>query len=88
NIEEIYVDYFGGSDPKFHLKEKYKEWSGARDPREIERGSYLAVSATFYQGGRGRPVKGFDQSHSHYLWLSEKDLVKKIGYSIFIFYIH
>lgn len=88
NIEEIYVDYFGGSDPKFHLKEKYKEWSGARDPREIEKGSYLAVSATFYQGGRGRPVKGFDQSHSHYLWLSEKDLVKKIGYSIFIFYIH
>jgi len=86
-IKEIYVDYFGGSDPKFHLKEKYRSWWGTRDKNELPKGSYLAVSASLYQGGRGKPVPGFSQSHSYYLWLSERDLVKKIGYSIFVFYI-
>jgi len=86
-IKEIYVDYFGGSDPKFHLKEKYRSWWGTRDKNELPKGSYLAVSASLYQGGRGKPVPGFTNSHSYYLWLSERDLVKKIGYSIFVFYI-
>lgn len=85
NIEKIYVDYFGGSDARYLLKERYQEWWSARDRNELPEGSYLAVSATFLQGGRGVPVKDFEQPHSFYLWLSEKDLVQKIGYSIFVF---
>jgi len=87
-IEKIYVDYFGGGDAKFYLKERFLPWSGTKKPEEFEKGNYLAVSATFLQGGRGLPVPGFDQPWGHYLWLLKYEPpVAKIGYSIFVYYI-
>ncbi|MDI6602757.1 MAG: glycosyltransferase family 39 protein [Patescibacteria group bacterium] len=86
-IDKIYVDYFGGGDAKYYLKEKYASWQGQRDPKELPKGSYLAISATFLQGGRGFPAPGFDQPHSYYHWLDQYQPLKKIGYSIFIYYI-
>jgi 4-amino-4-deoxy-L-arabinose transferase-like glycosyltransferase len=86
-IEKIYLDYFGGGNPRYYLKEKYESWWGQRDPKEIPKGSYLAVSATALQGGRGQPGKGFDQPTGYYLWLEKYKEIAKIGYSIFVYYI-
>jgi hypothetical protein len=86
-IDKIYVDYFGGGDAQYYLKEKFAPWSGTRDPEEFPKGNYLAVSATFLQGGRGKPAPGFDQPTGYYQWLNNYQPVAKIGYSIFVYYI-
>jgi len=88
NIEKIYVDYFGGGNLEYYLKEKYSPWWGTRNPDEFPKGNYLAVSASLLQGGRGLPVKGFNQPWGYYLWLNNFKPVARIGYSIFVFYIH
>lgn len=84
-IDKIYVDYFGGGDAKFYLGEKYKMWWGTKSPEELPKGSYLAVSATFLQGGRGEPVEGFNQDYGYYRWLDDYIPVVKIGNSIFVY---
>jgi len=86
-IDKIYVDYFGGGDAEYYLKEKYTPWWGTKDPQELPQGSYLAISATFLQGGRGEPAPGFDQPAGYYRWLNKYTPVTKIGYSIFVYYI-
>ena len=86
-INRIYVDYFGGADTKYYLNDKLRPWQGDRDSRELPKGSYLAVSATFLQGGRGEPVPGFSQPHSYYDWLNNYTPIKRIGYSIFVYQI-
>jgi len=86
-IEKIYVDYFGGGDASYYLKEKYEPWWGTRNPEELPKGSYLAISATFLQGGRGEPSVGFNQSFGYYKWLDKYQPVAKIGYSIFVYQI-
>jgi len=84
-VNKIYVDYFGGTDAKYYLKEKYAQWWGDRNPQELAKGSYLAVSATFLQGGRGKPARGFDSPTGYYNWLNNYTPVAKIGYSIFVY---
>lgn len=86
-IEKIYVDYFGGGDGQYYLKEKYVPWRGTQSPNDFPKGNYLAVSATFLQGGRGQPIPGFDQPTGYYRWLDQQTLIAKIGYSIFVYYI-
>jgi len=86
-IDKIYVDYFGGGDAKYYLKEKFREWHGNFNPKELPKGSYLAISATFLQGGRGLPSPGFNQPSGYYHWLDSYQPVVKIGYSIFVYYI-
>jgi len=86
-IDKIFVDYFGGGDAKYYLKEKFRPWWGTRDPREFPKNNYLAVSVTFLQGGRGNPAPGFDQPWGYYLWLDNYKPIAKIGYSIFVYYI-
>lgn len=84
-IDKIYVDYFGGADVQYYLKEKFSPWWGTRNPQELPSGSYLAVSVSFLQGGRGKPVPGFNQDHSYYLWLDNYEPIAKIGNSIFVY---
>lgn len=84
-IERIYVDYFGGGDAKYYLGNKVQYWWCTRSPEKIEKPAYLAVSATKLQQGRGRAVKGFDQPTNCYYWLNQEELVKKAGYSIFVY---
>jgi len=86
-IEKIYVDYFGGGDAGYYLKEKYLPWQGNWSPNDFPKENYLAVSVTFLQGGRGLPVPGFNQPWGHYLWLDKYTPVAKIGNSIFVYYI-
>jgi len=87
NIDKIYVDYFGGGDARYYLKEKYLPWQGNWRPNDFPKENYLAVSATFLQGGRGLPVAGFNQPWGYYLWLDKYQPIAKIGYSIFVYYI-
>ena len=87
NVEKIYVDYFGGSDPQYCLGKKYAPWWGTRDPNEFPRGNYLAVSATFLQGGRGEAIPDLPQPSGYYRWLNNYAPVTTIGYSIFVYYI-
>ncbi|MDD5145298.1 MAG: glycosyltransferase family 39 protein [Candidatus Pacebacteria bacterium] len=84
-IDKIYLDYFGGGNANYYLKEKYAPWWGQRSPDELPKGSYLAVSATLLQGGRATPAKGFDQPSDYYRWLDKYTPVAKIGYSIFVY---
>ncbi|PIV42797.1 MAG: hypothetical protein COS26_01610, partial [Candidatus Nealsonbacteria bacterium CG02_land_8_20_14_3_00_40_11] len=46
-IDTIYLDYFGGGDPQYYLGTKFSPWWGSRNPKELPKGSYLAVSASF-----------------------------------------
>ena len=81
-IDQIHLDYFGGSDAKYYLKEKYNPWWASRNPEDLPSNSYLAVSATLLQGG-----KGDTPDNNGYLWLNEHEPITKIGYSIFVYYI-
>jgi len=49
--------------------------------------SWLAVSATLLQGGRGWPAPGFNEKTGYYNWLNQYEPVEVIGYSIFIYQI-
>ncbi|MDP2926787.1 MAG: glycosyltransferase family 39 protein [bacterium] len=84
-IKEIYLDYFGGSDTRYYLGEKYRPWQGDRNSNQLPKGSYLAVSATLLQSGRGAPTKGFNGPAGYYKWLDQYEPVAKIGHSIFIY---
>jgi len=85
NIDKIYLDYFGGGDPQYYLGEKFSPWWGERNPEELPKGSYLAVSASFLQGGRGKKIPGLVAPEGYYLWLNKYTPIAKIGYSIFIY---
>ncbi|TSC52353.1 MAG: hypothetical protein LiPW39_596 [Parcubacteria group bacterium LiPW_39] len=88
NIGQIYVDYFGGAIPSYYLGNKYLPWWGSRSPQDLnENGGWLAVSATFLQGGRGKLAPGFYDKNGYYNWLDKFKPVTTIGYSIFIYYI-
>jgi len=86
-IDKIYVDYFGGSDTRYYLGEKFVGWQGTKKPEELPKGSYLAISATFLQGGRGNPASGFDDPTGYYAWLDQYKPITRIGKSIFVYYI-
>ena len=34
-VDKIYVDYFGGADAKYYLKDKFMPWWGTRNPKEL-----------------------------------------------------
>ncbi len=87
SIEIIYVDYFGGSSPKYILGTKFAPWWGDRNAEEFPKGNYLAVSASFLQGGRGKAILTLPQSSGYYRWLDNYTPVTTIGHSIFIYYI-
>lgn len=87
NIDKIYVDYFGGAVPSYYLDEKYLSWWGDRSPLDLKQGGWLAVSATYLQGGRGTPVPGYTGATGYYNWLNKFEPQAIIGHSIFVYYI-
>ena len=88
NIDKIYLDYFGGGNTEYYLGQKFLPWWGTRNPSELPKGSYLAVSASQLQGGRGIAVKGYDGPTGFYNWLNAYTPIAKIGYSIFVYKIN
>ncbi|MDD2696781.1 MAG: glycosyltransferase family 39 protein [Candidatus Pacebacteria bacterium] len=85
NVEKIYLDYFGGGSPEYYLGTKYAPWWGQISPEEFPKGNYLAVSASFLQGGRGIRASNYEGPDGYYLWLNNYTPVTKIGYSIFVY---
>lgn len=86
NISKIKVDYFGGGDTNYYLGNKYEPWHGDWNP-EKAKGSWLAISATLLQGGRGLAAKGFTSTTGYYRWLYNYKPITIIGNSIFVYYI-
>lgn len=87
-IDKIHVHYFGGAVPEYYLGDKFIFWWGEYSPLDIIRpGGWLAVSATFLQGGRGQLVPGFYDKAGYYNWLNAYTPVTVIGHSIFVYYI-
>jgi hypothetical protein len=84
-IEKIYLDYFGGADRYYYLGEKQLWWWGTMKPEQMSQSPYLAISATFLQGGRGEPVAGFSGPTGYYRWLDQYEPIAKIGQSIFVY---
>ena len=84
NIQKIYLDYFGGENPKYWLGEKFIQLN----PREIKEppSGWVAVSLNQLMGGTAKPVSGFDQETDYYRWLEDYTLKAKAGNSIFIYY--
>ena len=96
-IGKIYVDYFGGGDVKYYLGEKVFPWYGAcwwqwwgihQDIQNFPKGNYLAVSATFLQNGRGKPLTGSNVYWGCYNWLNNYEPITQIGNSILVYYIN
>lgn len=79
-IGKIRVDYFGGSDPKYYLGDKYTSWWGGRTP---EAGWY-AISSFFYQESLYKKRAPGEQN---YTWLTNKNPLARAGDSFFIYYI-
>jgi len=87
-VSKIYVDYFGGADVKYYLKDKYQPWDGGlKTQKDFPKGNYLAVSATFLQGGRGKPAKDYHSPTGYYDWLNNYKPIARAGNSIFIYFI-
>jgi len=87
-IKKIYVDYFGGATSQYYLGDKFLSWWGTRPPQDLmPEGGYLAISATFLQGGRGQAAPGFKEITGYYRWLNEFSPLTVIGHSIFVYHI-
>ena len=88
-ISKIRVDYFGGGNPRYYLKNRYIQWWDSKRP--IEKGWY-AISTNFLQGSiydtrlkpDGTPRKPDDQS---YRWIMKYKPTYQVGTSILIYHI-
>jgi len=87
NIDKIYVDYFGGDSLNYRLGAKYQPWWGDKNPEELPSNSWLAISATFLQGGKGVPNPEYHEKTGYYNWLNQYEPVTVIGNSIFVYQI-
>jgi len=87
-LDKIRLHYFGGAVPEYYLGDKFIFWWGRYPAQDITRqGGWLAVSATFLQGGRGQFASGLANDAGDYTWLNNYTPVAVIGYSIFVYYI-
>lgn len=79
-IDKLRVDYFGGSDPKYYLGDRYTPWWSSRTP---EAGWY-AISSFFYQESLYKKLAPGEQNYS---WLKQFTPLDRAGDSFFIYYI-
>ena len=80
-IKKIYVDVFPGVTPaKYYMGDRMLEWhvQNGRPPE----GSYLAVSANFYQNSR---LKKTPENPLDYSWLDKIIPIENVGGSILIY---
>jgi len=87
-IDKVYMDFFGGALPQYYLGNKFMPWWGERNPQDIQKqGGWLAVSASFLQGGRGKLAPGFYDKNGYYDWLNAYEPTTVMGHSIFVYHI-
>lgn len=83
NIKKIYVDYFGGDDPKLRLGNKYTPYNPDSNYKPPH--GWLAVSSHFLMTESGLPAKNYQGKSGQYRWLLRYRPVARAGYSIFIY---
>jgi len=83
-ITKINLDYFGGGDPRYYLKDRFEPWWSSRGkPND---GEWLAVSVNSLQGAMAKPVKGFNiKPEDTYWWLKDQKPVYHPVPSILIY---
>lgn len=81
-VQKIAVDYFGGGNPEYYLRNKFEPWWSAKGKPS----GYFAISATFQQGGFGAPHPGIVRARDDsYEWLKPFRPIARAGTSIFIY---
>ncbi len=83
DIERIRLEYFGGGNPEYYLKDRYLKLN----PEDKYVSGWVAISVNQLQGGSGNPAPGYDQPTGYYNWLKEQTPVARAGTSIFIYYL-
>lgn len=78
-INAVRVDYFGGSNPRYHLGDKYIPWHSHKAPES----GWYAISIGFLMENLHKTHNPGDQT---YEWLRDQDPAARIGDSIFVFY--
>jgi hypothetical protein len=86
DIEKIHLDYFGGENPEYWLREKYQKLEPRKIKSSDEIKGWVAISTNHLMGGLGKPAPGFDQETGFYQWLGFREPFAKAGKSIFIYY--
>ena len=70
-INKVYLDYFGGGDPKYYLGDKFEPWWSAKG--SPPHGSYFAVSLNSLMGNQARPIGDIKiKPEDTYSWLKNK----------------
>ncbi len=80
-IDKIRVDYFGGADAKYYIKDKYIMWWDAKRP--IEAGWY-AISTNFLQGSIYDTTK---KDQDTYRWTTRIKPLYQVGTSLLIYHV-
>lgn len=88
-IEKIAVDYFGGGDIFYYLKDRAVSWQSAKGNPADFGIKWLAISINSLQGATARPTKGFQRKpEDEYSWLSRySQPFARVGTSIFVYYL-
>lgn len=79
-IDTIKVDYFGGTNPKYYLGDKYLEWHSDYGPAS----GWYAISIGFYQESTHRTDMPVEKTYD---WIKSYPLTARVGDSILIYYI-
>jgi len=85
--EKIAVDYFGGGDPAYYLKNQFLPWWSAKGNPKDDGIEWLAISANTLQGALAIPVADFYKNPAdEYRWLENPyGFIDRAGTSIFIY---
>jgi hypothetical protein len=91
-IEKIAIDYFGGGNPKYYLKDKAEIWWSAKgSPAQIinpeKRIHWLAVSINTLNNAKGKTNPNYKRNkEDEYIWLENfNQPFARAGTSIFIY---
>ena len=90
DVKKIAIDYFGGGNPKYYLKDKAEYWWSSKGSPKEENIGWLAISINTLQGALGRLHPGqIRNPEDEYQWLKEiKNPYQpdfRIGKSIFVY---
>jgi hypothetical protein len=80
-IDKIRVDYFGGADIKYYVKDKYIMWYDTKRPLEA---GWYAISTNFLQGSIYDTTK---KDSASYRWTRSITPLYQVGTSLLIYYV-
>lgn len=81
-IDKIRVDYFGGADINYYIKDKYITWWDSKRPLEA---GWYAISTNFLESSIYDTTKKDEET---YRWTQKLTPVYQVGTSIFIYHVN